>query len=97
MPKIRSIWSNITYNGPIVDKQVEIDAHYLGYLDRQSNDIKSFKKDEAVTIPKNINYDSLSGLSNIAIPFLVFHWSSKCNSFARTIASSLLFVPRDLT
>ena len=27
-------------------------------------DIKSFKKDESVIIPKNINYENLSGLSN---------------------------------
>ena len=47
-----------------IDKQVVIDAHYAGYLSRQSQDIKSFKKDEAVTIPSNLNYDSLSGLSN---------------------------------
>ena len=36
----------------------------MGYLARQSQDIKSFKKDEAVIIPQTINYDSLSGLSN---------------------------------
>ena len=36
----------------------------MGYLSRQSKDIKSFKKDEAVKIPVNLNYDSLSGLSN---------------------------------
>ena len=37
---------------------------YPGYLKRQSRDITSFKKDEAIKIPKNINYDSFSGLSN---------------------------------
>ena len=36
----------------------------MGYLRRQSQDIKSFKKDESVTIPSNLNYESLSGLSN---------------------------------
>ena len=64
MSKIRQIFSNIPQYEQSLDSQVEIDAHYLGYLDRQSNDIKSFKKDEAVAIPNNINYDSLSGLSN---------------------------------
>ena len=64
MSKIRQIFPTIPEYEQSLDSQVEIDAHYLGYLDRQSNDIKSFKKDEAVTIPKNINYDSLSGLSN---------------------------------
>ena len=27
-------------------------------------DIETFKKDESITIPNNINYDLLSGLSN---------------------------------
>jgi tRNA uridine 5-carboxymethylaminomethyl modification enzyme len=64
MAKIRHIFPLIPSYERCLDKQVEIDAHYLGYLQRQANDIESFKKDEAITIPKNINYDSLSGLSN---------------------------------
>ena len=64
MAKIRQIFPSIPSFETHLDKQVEIDAHYLGYLDRQSNDIKSFRKDESVLIPESINYDSLSGLSN---------------------------------
>ena len=49
----------------IIDcKQVEIDAHYHGYLNKQSKDIESYKKDEKVLIPEEINYDQFSGLSN---------------------------------
>ena len=33
-------------------------------LKRQAKDIKSFKKDESVIIPEDINYENLSGLSN---------------------------------
>ena len=64
MAKIRQIFPSIPTFEPRLDKQVEIDAHYLGYLDRQSNDIDSFRKDESVLIPESINYDLLSGLSN---------------------------------
>ena len=64
MTKIRQVFPSIPRYEQSLDKQVEIDAHYLGYLDRQTNDIKSFQKDEGITIPKNFNYDSLSGLSN---------------------------------
>jgi len=64
MAKIRQIFPSIPQYERSLDNQVEIDAHYLGYLGRQSNDIKSFKKDESISIPKNINYDVLSGLSN---------------------------------
>ena len=64
MAKIRHIFPSIPAYEESLDKQVEIDAHYLGYLGRQAHDIESFKKDESIIIPKNINYDSLSGLSN---------------------------------
>ncbi len=64
MAKIRHIFPLIPKFGTVLDKQVEIDAHYLGYLSRQSNDIEAFKKDEAINIPEHFNYDSLSGLSN---------------------------------
>ena len=64
MSKIRQVFSSIPLFDSTVEKQVEIDAHYLGYLSRQRRDIVSFKKDEGLKIPKNINFDSLSGLSN---------------------------------
>ena len=64
MAKIRQIFPSIPKFGTVLDKQVEIDAHYLGYLSRQSNDIEAFKKDESISIPEHFNYDSLSGLSN---------------------------------
>jgi len=61
--KLRGIWSNIPKYEPNIDEQVEIDAHYMGYLKRQSHDIEAFKKDESISIPRDINYDSFSGLS----------------------------------
>ena len=64
MAKIRQVFPNIPIYNKSIDDQVVIDAHYAGYLDRQSHDINSFKKDEAVIIPAKINYDRLSGLSN---------------------------------
>ena len=64
MAKIRQIFSGIPDYGMSIDNQVEIDAHYMGYLQRQSKDISSFKKDESVVIPESISYDKLSGLSN---------------------------------
>ena len=64
LKKIRSIWDDITYNGHDIDRQVEIDAHYSGYMSKQSQDIELFKKDENVIIPESINYNNFSGLSN---------------------------------
>ena len=61
--KLRKIWDNIPHFDSFIDEQIEIDAHYLGYLERQSHDIEAFKKDEAIIIPKDIDYESFSGLS----------------------------------
>ena len=64
MAKIRQIFNDIpSYPSPI-ELQVVTDAHYMGYLKRQERDIKSFKRDESVIIPENINYENVSGLSN---------------------------------
>ena len=63
MSKLRDIWANVPQYEPSIDEQVEIDAHYKGYLKRQSHDIEAFKKDESIAIPKGIDYDSFSGLS----------------------------------
>ncbi len=45
-------------------EQIEIEAKYLGYLDRQRADISDFKKEEGLKIPKNINYNYVGSLSN---------------------------------
>ncbi|WP_023649207.1 tRNA uridine-5-carboxymethylaminomethyl(34) synthesis enzyme MnmG [Candidatus Pelagibacter ubique] len=64
MSKIREIWSDIPYFSKEIDEQVEINAHYRGYLKKQKADILAFKRDENLIIPDKINYDGLSGLSN---------------------------------
>ncbi|MDB2591937.1 tRNA uridine-5-carboxymethylaminomethyl(34) synthesis enzyme MnmG [Candidatus Pelagibacter bacterium] len=64
MSKIRKIWSDIPFFSSEIDEQVEINAHYSGYLKKQKADILAFKRDENLIIPDKINYDSLSGLSN---------------------------------
>jgi len=64
MAKIRQIFPNMKRFSACLDKQVEIDAHYEGYLRRQERDIRSFKKDEGLNIPIDFDYNALSGLSN---------------------------------
>ena len=64
MKKIREIWPEIPYFDKKIDEQIEINAHYRGYLKKQKADILAFKRDENLVIPENVNYDDLSGLSN---------------------------------
>ncbi|MDA7837174.1 tRNA uridine-5-carboxymethylaminomethyl(34) synthesis enzyme MnmG [Candidatus Pelagibacter sp.] len=64
MKKIREIWPEIPYFDKKIDDQIEINAHYRGYLKKQKADILAFKRDENLVIPEKVNYDDLSGLSN---------------------------------
>ncbi len=64
MLKIREIWPEISYISKEIDDQIEINAHYRGYLIKQNADILAFKRDENLKIPENIDYDIFSGLSN---------------------------------
>ena len=64
LDKLRKIWDNIPQFDKNIDTQVEIDAHYSGYLKKQFNDIEAFKKDESIVIPEDIDYKNFSGLSN---------------------------------
>ena len=64
LEKLRQIWSDVPQFERVIDEQVEIDAHYSSYLKRQSHDIAAFQKDEAISIPEDINYEIFSGLSN---------------------------------
>ena len=64
MKKIREIWPDIPFFDRKIDEQIEINAHYRGYLKKQKADILAFKRDENLIIPDGVNYNDLSGLSN---------------------------------
>ena len=62
--KIRSIWPKIPSANREEEEQIEISAHYSGYLDKQDADILAFRRDEKLIIPNDIEYKKLSGISN---------------------------------
>ena len=49
---------------PDVVEQLEIDAQYAGYLDRQDADILAFRRDESRALPADLDYRAVIGLSN---------------------------------
>ena len=49
--------------GP-VREEIELQVKFKGYIDRQNEQVIRFKKMESVLLPKNVDYRSLSGLSN---------------------------------
>ena len=47
-----------------VIEQIEIEAKYSGYLDRQRMDIQDFEKEESLRIPKSTMFKLVGSLSN---------------------------------
>ena len=64
--KLRSVWPELNAITPQVAEQMEIEAQYAGYLDRQEADIIAFRKDEDMRMPADLDYRAIGGLSNEA-------------------------------
>ncbi|WP_415289614.1 tRNA uridine-5-carboxymethylaminomethyl(34) synthesis enzyme MnmG [Brevundimonas sp. S1H14] len=47
-----------------VSEQVEIDAVYAGYLDRQAQDAEALRREEGLTLPADLDYAAIGALSN---------------------------------
>lgn len=47
-----------------VREQIEIDAGYAGYLDRQASDAEALRREEALAIPVDLDYAAIGSLSN---------------------------------
>jgi tRNA uridine 5-carboxymethylaminomethyl modification enzyme len=59
------IWPELSTIKSDVLQQLEIEALYSSYLDKQGADIALFKKSESIRIPSDFNYDSSTvSLSN---------------------------------
>ena len=58
------IWPEIGEIAPDIVEQLEIDAQYAGYLDRQEADILAFRRDEGRALPAGLDYAAVVGLSN---------------------------------
>jgi tRNA uridine 5-carboxymethylaminomethyl modification enzyme len=62
-PTIVSIWPQLGPILPDVVEQLEIDARYAGYLERQEADILAFRRDEGLVLPRDLDYVAICGLS----------------------------------
>ena len=60
---LQNIWPELSSVSLDNRKQLEIEALYSGYLERQSADIKAFKRDEELKIPNSVCYHDIAGLS----------------------------------
>ena len=61
---LMQIWPQIGSWRGDVREQVEIDAAYSGYMDRQAVDAAAFRKDENLRLPSGLDYGAIGALSN---------------------------------
>ncbi|MGA9658194.1 MAG: tRNA uridine-5-carboxymethylaminomethyl(34) synthesis enzyme MnmG [Asticcacaulis sp.] len=62
--RLEALWPEITQWPDALYEQVEIDALYAGYMPRQRAEIESFRKDENLSLPDDLDYLGIVGLSN---------------------------------
>ena len=63
---IAGVWPELRAFSPDVVERLEVDAQYAGYLDRQDADIVAFRRDEGLSLPADLDYRMIHGLSTEA-------------------------------
>jgi tRNA uridine 5-carboxymethylaminomethyl modification enzyme len=63
LDRLAALWPEIGRWPADVREQIEIEAAYAGYLDRQDADIRAFRADEALALPDGIDVDMIGSLS----------------------------------
>ncbi len=58
------LWPELMSWRTDIAEQIEIDAIYSGYLDRQAAEVAAFRKEEALCLPDGLDYAAVAGLSN---------------------------------
>jgi tRNA uridine 5-carboxymethylaminomethyl modification enzyme len=64
LTRLAAIWPQLAALSPEVVEQIETEAHYSGYLERQEADIRAFRRDEALRLSADLDYQSVPSLSN---------------------------------
>jgi tRNA uridine 5-carboxymethylaminomethyl modification enzyme len=63
LARLSSIWPELSRIDRFAAERIESEARYAVYLDRQSADIDSLRRDDAATLPADLDFTSMSGLS----------------------------------
>ena len=61
--RLLDIWPELKNLRADIVEQMEIGARYAGYLERQDLDVRAFRRDEALEIPADLDFDLVGGLS----------------------------------
>ena len=58
------IWPDLAEIPADIADQLEIEALYAGYLERQAADVAALRRDESLALPDSLDYAAVGGLSN---------------------------------
>jgi tRNA uridine 5-carboxymethylaminomethyl modification enzyme len=61
--QLAAIWPELAQAQGQVREQLEVDALYSGYLERQALDVEAFKRDEDLRLDPHLDYEGVGGLS----------------------------------
>ncbi|QSR20671.1 tRNA uridine-5-carboxymethylaminomethyl(34) synthesis enzyme MnmG [Hyphomonas sp. KY3] len=61
---LSAIWPEVSDISEEIGTQVEIEALYSSYLERQAEDVAALRRDENLMIPADLDYSGIGGLSN---------------------------------
>lgn len=64
LDQFRAVHAGLDDWSPAVREQLAIEATYAGYLDRQSADAQALQREEGLSLPADLNYAALGGLSS---------------------------------
>jgi tRNA uridine 5-carboxymethylaminomethyl modification enzyme len=62
--RLVALWPELAGVRRDVAEQLEIEGRYAGYLDRQASDVAAFRRDEALSLPDDLDYASIGSLSS---------------------------------
>jgi tRNA uridine 5-carboxymethylaminomethyl modification enzyme len=63
LARLVQVWPELSSLPQDITEQLEIDARYAGYLERQEQDIASFRRDEELLLPPDLDYTAVGSLS----------------------------------
>jgi tRNA uridine 5-carboxymethylaminomethyl modification enzyme len=63
LPRLAAIWPELGAIAPEIAEQLEVDGRYAGYIERQEAEIRAFRREEALRLPRDLDYAQIGSLS----------------------------------
>lgn len=70
---LTALWPELATIAASLRPQLETDCRYRGYVRRQQSDIDALRRDDALVIPRGLNYAEIGGLSAESVDIFTRH------------------------